>query len=962
LARCLISEFALILPNIFLVIYHKYIRMGLTRKTWVKFVILILIIGIFMLIKWANKKTVEGFAVIYTSEVTVTASKFKDSSGTNFAPSGTYNWPTGIVLDSAGNVYVANRGNNRIMKIDTSGTVTTFAGNNGSGLVDGTTAKFSNPYGLAIDSAGNIYVADSSNNAIRKITPGGVVSTVAGGTPGYQDGQGTNAKFNFPQGVVVDSYGNIYVADNANNRIRKIDTSGNVSTFAGGASGYRDGQGTNALFRNPVGIAIDSANNLYIADSNNNAIRKIDTSGNVITIGGTPPSATGAASSAAGDDGLSVASTTSILTRHSRPEGIALDSVGNVYVAEAQGNKIRKIDVSSGNKDTYKTTTLIGAGNSTSTNVNGQTDTYFNTPFQLYFDKTNNLYVVDSYNNRVIKVTIMPNCPAGQYAKGVACAPCESGYFNPSANQSSCQPCSPGSYSTLPSGSNTGATQCTPCTKPIGTQGMTSVSAATSSASCKGSSCDPGYGFDSNAGTCTACVPGKFSPGGTSICSNCPGSSYSTSNLASNCTPCGSNQYTASTGANSSNLCLSLPSNANFNILGGFLCMLGFSQTSSNCSPCAAGSYNSNAGASNCDICGVGTYSGATASNCTTCSLPPGTVSISSPSNSKSQDDCIASSCYPGYGYVSSKCVQCAGGFYGMGGTTTCSACPQTGYTTPLGSSNVSACYCANKSLPPKAQGSGPKLLAALNTCIPDGINVYNFTMGSNVTTMNPCTGQSFYDFDRQVCVDSYGNTVDGTSMTICRSNQVYSKDTNACQTVNLIVKPDDPQLVGTTGKPGPNNYNNCKTVDKGDCTILFKNISGVFTSLNPCLANGTIYNFDTDTCTVPKNPCCRFTTAAAAIAGGCAASTENPIPTRVNTTNPRGQYYCGGNNASTVPACKFTNPIANTYKMYWNIPPAQFTAAHKASCSASGFTDYTNSSIESLIDKMGKRLLHLSG
>jgi sugar lactone lactonase YvrE len=959
--------------------------MGLTRKPWVKFIILILIIGIFMLIKWANKTTVEGFAPTFTPDTTVTVSTVGDGSGNRDINqyNGTFRWPVGVVCDSLGNVYVCDRQLNKIFKINTNGSTSTFAGTGTAGFIDGPVAyaQINRPYGVAVDSADNIYVADSENHAIRKITQAGIVSTVAGGgvasiasatgtitnppgrvsqgVSGTTDAQGTSARFTTPNSLVVDSNGNIYVCDNYR-YIRKIDTNSNVSTYAGQATqGKADGNGTGATFSSPQGIAVDSAGNVYVADTVNHRVRKINTNRDVTTIAG---HATSATLSVGIVDGLSLVNNAiTILTRYNEPFGIALDKFGNIYISEAQNNTIRKIDVSSGSIETYRTTTIAGTGGRGENDGPGSSAT-FRTPQGLCISRSGILYLADAYSNRVRKIVVTPNCLAGQYADGIACAPCASGYFNNNRNQTSCQTCSPGSYSQLTAGSSVGPTNCTQCVAPLGTLGMSTSNAATSPASCKGSSCLTGYGFDSNAGTCTACVPGKFSPGGTSICSNCPGSSYSTSNLAPSCLPCASNQYTASTGATGSNLCLSLPSNANYNLLGGFLCMLGFSQTSSNCSPCAAGSYNSNVGASNCGICGVGTYSGSTASNCTTCSVPPGTVSVSSPSNSKSQNDCIASSCYPGYGYVSSKCVQCAGGFYGMGGTTTCSACPQTGYTTPLGSSNVSACYCANNNLPPKAQGSGPKLLAALNTCIPDGINVYNFTMGSNVTTMNPCTGQSFYDFDRQVCVDSYGNTVDGTSMTICRSNQVYSKDTNACQTVNLIAKPDDPQLVGTTGKPGPNNYINCKTVDKGDCTILFKNSSGAFTPINPCLANGTIYNFDTNTCTVPKNPCCKFTTAAAAIAGGCAASTENPIPTRVNTTNSKGLYYCGGNNAATVPGCKFTNPIANSYKMYWNILPAQFTAAHKASCSASGFTDYTNSSIESLIDKMGKRLLHLSG
>ena len=153
--------------------------------------------------------------------------------------------------------------------------VTTLAGGTG-GYNDGTgtNARFNNPFGITCDSS-NIYVADTLNNRIRKITPGGVVTTLAGGTSGYNDGTGTNALFNYPYGITCDS-SNIYVADSANNRIRKITPGGVVTTVAGGTSGYNDGTGTNALFNNPNGITCDSSN-IYVADSFNNLIRKINT-------------------------------------------------------------------------------------------------------------------------------------------------------------------------------------------------------------------------------------------------------------------------------------------------------------------------------------------------------------------------------------------------------------------------------------------------------------------------------------------------------------------------------------------------------------------------------------------------------------------------------------------------------------------------------------------------------------
>lgn len=181
-------------------------------------------------------------------------------------------------------LYVADSENNRVRKVTAAGDTTTYAGQVSGGLVDGTgaSAKFNYPQGLAVDSTGNIFVADTRSHAIRKITPAGVVTTVAGGgttafgQAGYVDANGKTARFNNPMAVAVDSAGVIYVADSSNNRIRKIATNGDVTTVAGtGASGYQDGIGTDAIFASPQGIAIGSDGRLYITDTSNNRIRVI---------------------------------------------------------------------------------------------------------------------------------------------------------------------------------------------------------------------------------------------------------------------------------------------------------------------------------------------------------------------------------------------------------------------------------------------------------------------------------------------------------------------------------------------------------------------------------------------------------------------------------------------------------------------------------------------------------------
>jgi sugar lactone lactonase YvrE len=190
-----------------------------------------------------------------------------------------FNYPAGVAVDGKGNVYVGDSNNHRIRKISPEGVVSTLAGSGEEGYADGTgtEAQFYHPAGVAVDGKGNVYVADYGNHRIRKITPAGVVSTLAGSEDyGYADGTGTEAQFHYPHGVAVDGKGNVYVGDKGNHRIRKITPRGVVSTLAGsGDMWYADGAGTEAQFNQPYGVAVGRKGSVYVADSFNNRIRTI---------------------------------------------------------------------------------------------------------------------------------------------------------------------------------------------------------------------------------------------------------------------------------------------------------------------------------------------------------------------------------------------------------------------------------------------------------------------------------------------------------------------------------------------------------------------------------------------------------------------------------------------------------------------------------------------------------------
>jgi sugar lactone lactonase YvrE len=306
--------------------------------------------------------------------------------------------PTGVAVDASGNVYIADQFNQRVRKVTAStGKISTVAGDGTGGYSgDGgiaTSAEMQNPNGVAVDSAGNIYIADTYNNRIRKVTAStGIMSTVAGdGAKGYSGdgGAATQAELNYPFGVAVDAADNIYIADVYNSRIRKVTAStGTISTVAGdGVGGYSGdgGAATSAELYAPNGVAVDSAGNIYIADTSNSRIRKVTAStGKISTVAGD------GAAGYTGDGGSATAA-----ELHS-PAGVAVDTALNIYIADTGNYRIRKVTVSSG-----IISTVAGSGTPGLGDGGPATGAELNGPCGVEVDSKGNIYIADTDNQRI---------------------------------------------------------------------------------------------------------------------------------------------------------------------------------------------------------------------------------------------------------------------------------------------------------------------------------------------------------------------------------------------------------------------------------------------------------------------------------------------------------------------------------------------------------------------------------
>ena len=330
--------------------------------------------------------------------------------------------PSGVTVDSSGNLFIADFDNNRVRQVDTNGIITTVAGNGfdrfpGDGilaqLVSGggpvysgdaeaaTKALLWSPAGVGVDGLGELFIADESNQRIRKVDTSGIITTVAGGGPhlGFHfagdGGPATNAVLSAAAGVALDGFGDLFIADYYNNRIRKVDTNGIITTVAGhGAtslnSGSFSGDGgpaTNANLNLPTGVATDALGDLLIADFQNNRIRKVDVHGIISTVAGNGSFAY------SGDGGAAVKAALK------SPEGVALDTSGNLFIADSQNHRVRKVDTNG------IISTVAGNGTAGVFGDGGAgTNANLNVPIGVAVDAFGNLFIADSYNNRIREV------------------------------------------------------------------------------------------------------------------------------------------------------------------------------------------------------------------------------------------------------------------------------------------------------------------------------------------------------------------------------------------------------------------------------------------------------------------------------------------------------------------------------------------------------------------------------
>jgi sugar lactone lactonase YvrE len=932
---------------------------------------------------------------------TIAGSTTSGSTNAN-GTSASFQYPYDCVLDNLGNLYIADCNNNMIRKIDTSGNVTTIAGSTTSGSTNanGTLASFYRPRGITRDSAGNLYVADTRNNIIRKIDTSGNVTTYAGnGTAGIADGNGTSAIFNNPSGITIDSAGNLYVCDYANNRIRKIDTSRNVTTIAGNSiAGSRNGIGTSASFINPTGITIDSVGNLYICNHSHNNIRKIDTSRNVTTIAGSGTFASGSA------DGNGLSAT------FNRPVGIAVDLFGNLYISDFNNHRIRKITMTlscgSSQYNNAGSCTPLPTNSSLNSTMTGYVcDTnYYNNgtsctplPDNSSLNSTMTGYVCNTnyYNNGTSCIACPSNatctatgytcnpgfsntgsacqelsCNPGRYRSGLVCLSCGAGTYSSTSNALTCTACGANTYA-----STTGQSSCTPCPENAtcaATDFTCSAGYTKSGSFCQQVTCPAGQYV--NGSTCTPCPSSTYQPQSDFTGNSCkaiPPTNVASSTASSvTCEPgftlnadgtqCEANPCTEGVNYNrltGNSPCSTCPLHSVCTTTG-YTCETGYSQLGNGCSPdpCAIGSY-STSGKMPCTPCETGytnTETGQTSSSSCKMTIQvadildklnysptniPGqffgltaaNINISGP-QTFSQGETINY-----LSYVTPASLVTAAAINYINGTT-------FNLTNPQGKpvNNQGNIPMIVDNLPPGTQGSIYTMNTRAMVCTgitPDTCTfIYNVPGGGTQST-NPCPSMnSFYDFDKGFCVDKNGNRV--TTTRSCDSSSLYNKDVNDCLPVREPYFKSQPP--NTTGKAVPGDFTNCLTITGSDCQPLYT-IGTTKSTTNPCSGATPIYDFSTRSCkssnkTNPGATCCSLGINTASSKADCAPYVKTTTTKNTTLCAARPSACCNNQALSTNATCK--------KQKYW-IDSKSFKPG---ACSITGFIDIGDETMQNKV------------
>ena len=704
--------------------------------------------------------------------VTVVAGGGTASFVDGVGSSATFRAPRGIALGTPGMVFVADTSNNVIRQVLTSGVTSTLAGNGGAAWGDGTGfgSSFSSPYGLAGDpSSEDVYVADTGNHRVRRVTPSGVVTTVAGnGIASWSDGEGTLSMLRSPQGIAVTSAGIVFVADTGNHRIRMISPSGTTTTLAGTglSSPFSDGMGTStASFSSPAGLAVGLDGNVYVGDSGNNRIRVVSALGEVSTFAGS-----GAAGWVDASAPLSAA--------FSGPTSLSFLPNGNLLVADTATNRVRAIT------PLGVVFTVAGGGAAAFANGFGSS-ALFSAPFGLAAGNGAAIFLGDTGNHRVRSVACAmcsasfycPSgvpllCPMGSYCLAYSSAPtpCPANTyasFAGASSSASCTPCpadtfsNPGSAVCCPLGAYAapGVPSCTACT--VGR--YSSTPGATSAAACL--PCPAGYACPTiGTSTPAACAPGTNS---SQLAGVCCGLGFWSASGSTTCNPCAAGSSTNGVmGGNTSASCMPCPAGTRCPTAGTPLPL-----------PCSAGT-DSSSGAGVC--CPMGAWAAPGTTACTPCTY--NTYSITRAATSPAACLACGASLFSSLG----ASVCCPIGAWATPSTTLCNLCPSGSYSSTVGAAAFSSCtpcpagtWSGSPGSPSLALCSPctPGRFCPSNTSTPRNCpqNTYNVDYSStSASACKSCPNSTYSAAGSSICLSigttscSGGTYVDAASATLC--------------------------------------------------------------------------------------------------------------------------------------------------------------------------------------------------